>query len=513
MTGTDRGLRARTSGVLLHPTSLPGAHGIGDLGRGARAFVDFLARGRQCWWQTLPLTPAGAGNSPYSGASAFAGNPLLVDLEALVDAGLLDRSQMPAPMHTERVDYGAAATVRTDALRLAFARFGRSGSEQQMAAFRERTAWWLPDFALFSALSGAHGGRPWTTWSAELRTRAPQALARARRELASEIAFVEFQQLVFDRQWHALRRHAAARGVGIFGDVPIFVAHDSADVWSHPRLFLLREDGEPTHVSGVPPDCFSADGQRWGTPLYRWSHSRRTGHRWWIERLRCALQRTDLVRLDHFVGFAHYWAVQSHEPTAKHGRWAMGPGAELFDAARTALDWESWPLVAEDLGTVTAQVHALRERLGLPGMQVLQFVLGEASPAALETVPADCVLYTGTHDNDTVVGWLDKGGDALRRAARQATRRGEIGEAEPLHRALVELSMASRARTVIVPMQDLLGLGSEARMNTPGEPDGHWTWRVPQGVEYGALAEDLAARTVRYGRDRRSASSAASSAT
>ncbi|MBC8069630.1 MAG: 4-alpha-glucanotransferase, partial [Deltaproteobacteria bacterium] len=479
-----RELQRRSSGVLLHPTSLAGPHAIGDFGAGARAFVDFLADAGQRWWQVLPLNPTGVGGSPYSGPSAFAGNPLLIDLVGLAEDGLLTREELPPACARDRVDHELAAHLRDVALRRVVARMANMGAriQEELDAFRRRSRGWLPGYALYTALHRAHGGASWTTWDRQL-ARDSSAAVHARRELAQDILRVELEQFLFDRQWQALRSYAASRAVGIIGDIPIFVAHDSADVWEHPRLFLLDREGQPTHVSGVPPDYFSATGQRWGTPLYRWSESRRSGHRWWVERFRTALSRADLVRLDHFVGFAHYWAVWASESTAVNGRWAPGPGAELFETVRAQLGWDALPLIAEDLGTVTDEVIALRDRLALPGMRVLQFAFGddgggeEFLPHALER---HCVLYTGTHDNDTAQGWYDAGGDGHREALREYVGGPQSQRPlEPAHRELVRMAMASVANTTIIPLQDLLGLGSEARMNTPGLADGNWGWRVP----------------------------------
>jgi 4-alpha-glucanotransferase len=471
--------RERGSGVLLHVTSLPGAYGIGDLGEGARRFVDFLARAGQRWWQMLPLHPIGGGASPYDGVSAFAGNPLLIDLQTLVREGWLRVEELPTAVPHGPADYARAAELRTAALRRAFAVWRPEHDDPgALQRFRDNSRAWLPDYALFIALRAAHRHEPWMRWPEDLRHRDPAALARAREQLATEIAFVEFEQFVFDRQWRALRCYAHSRGIGIIGDVPIFLAHDSADVWREQRLFLLDGRGQPTHVSGVPPDAFSATGQRWGMPLHRWSAHRRQRYRWWIERFRTALARSDLVRLDHFVGYAHYWAVGASQETAIEGKWAPTPGRELFTAIRTELGLGVLPFIAEDLGSVTPAVVALRDALGLPGMRVLQFSYGDDPNERPERWPVHAFGYSGTHDNETLAGWLAN--------ADLEVRNSLSGR----HHALRTV-FASPAEVVIVPMQDLLGLGNEARMNTPGRADGNWLWRMPVDACDDRLADEL----------------------
>jgi 4-alpha-glucanotransferase len=506
-------LRQRASGVLLHPTSLPGLHGAGDIGAPARRFVDFLASAAQGWWQMLPVGPPGYGESPYSAESAFAGSPLLVSLDGLADDGWLDRSSL-APrteLRRDRVDFPPMEAHRSARLRAAFAAFtARPAGEPSFRAFCEESSAWLDDFALFRALKRAHGGVQWTRWEAGVRRREASALAAARRELAADVAFERFVQYAFDRQWRALRSYAAERGVGLVGDLPIFVAHDSADVWQNPDAFFLDDEGEPTFVAGCPPDYFSATGQRWGNPLYRWRRLRKSGYAWWIDRLRMALRRFDAIRLDHFIGFQRYWQIPATEPNAVRGRWMKGPGAAFFDAVRDALG--DLPLIAEDLGETTPRVYALRDRYRLPGIKILQFAFG-ADPAAPTFLPHNyprrAVVYTGTHDNDTTVGWFrDSGGEDTTRTPSQvheeraATLRYLGTSGEEIHWDMIRVALASVARLAVFPLQDILGLGSEARMNRPGREQGNWTWRFEERALDEATAERLGGLTRTYGRAR-----------
>ena len=405
----------RSCGVLLHPTSLPGAHGIGGLGAEARAFVEFLAASRQSLWQVLPLGPTGYADSPYQSFSAFAGNPLLVDPQLLAEDGLLSASELAAPpaFPPERVDYGAVIPYRTALLASAWRRWSAAGrGREELEAFRAASASWLPDFALFMALK-RHFAREnlhvWNRWPAELARREPEALRAARRELAEEVGFEEFQQYQFFRQWGALKRLAAEKGLRLIGDIPIFVAFDSADVWARQELFRLTPAREPEVVAGVPPDYFSATGQLWGNPLYDWKRLAADGYRWWVERVRSALALVDLVRLDHFRGFQACWEVRAGRPTAERGRWVKGPGAELL--AALAAELGGLPLIAEDLGVITPAVERLRDRFGLPGMKVLQFAFdGDPdNPFLPHNFGKRCVVYTGTHDNDTTIGLVRRG--------------------------------------------------------------------------------------------------------
>ncbi len=510
--------RERTSGVILHPTSLPGRYGIGDLGPEAYRFVDFLAGARQGLWQVLPLGPTGYGDSPYQCFSAFAGNPLLVSLERLVEQGWLSPSDLSgAPAFPERsVDYEAVARIRLPLLDRAHQRFRkRAGPRERraFASFCRRQRAWLDDYALFAALKDAHGGRAWPEWDRDLARRRLSALAGARRQWADAIQSRKFAQFEFFAQWAALRQHAHERGVRIMGDLPIFAAHDSADVWAHRELFHLGEDGQPTHVAGVPPDYFSATGQRWGNPLYRWPAMRKTGYRWWIRRFRAVLDLVDVVRVDHFRGFEAYWEIPASEPTAIRGRWVKGPGASFFRAVEAALG--SLPIVAENLGVITPEVEELRTRFGFPGMAILQFAFG-TDPQGPSFRPhnysRDLVVYTGTHDNDTTRGWWTSAGaaDSTRspedvRRERDFCRRylGFAGDGE-VHWAFIRAVMASVADTAIVPLQDVLGLGSEARMNLPGRPTGNWRWRFRADDLSAELQDRLAELSLLHDRAPRS---------
>ncbi|MEO8495812.1 MAG: 4-alpha-glucanotransferase [Planctomycetota bacterium] len=476
----------RCSGVLLHVTSLPGPFGIGDLGPEAFSFVDFLSRAGQKVWQVLPLGPTTTGNSPYTTLSTFAGNPALISLSRLVEEGLLVERDLNDIPHSacDEVDFEEALRSKTSGAARAFERFQTVASASQLDGFAEFSHdnhWWLGGYAIFAALRAAHGGAHWNTWEPELLEHRPDAIQHWTNELAHSVQLAEFTQYLFFRQWRDLKRYAHDRGVRIFGDVPFFVAGESADVWLHQDQFQLDAESRPTVVSGVPPDYFSETGQLWGDPLYRWDRMASTGYAWWIKRLRHALTMFDLVRLDHFRGFEAYWEVPATEKTAARGRWAKGPGKDLFQALMEQTD--ELAIVVEDLGLITPEVDALRDELGFPGMRVLQFAFDDGASAyhRPDSYSRNCVVYTGTHDNDTVVGWF--------RNMNSATGSGETVKAQDLvlryvgtegreiHWDLIRLALASVADLAIFPLQDLLGLGSEARMNTPGEPDGNWTWR------------------------------------
>ena len=482
----------RESGILLHATSLPDP-GVGGLGDEALRFIDWLRAAGQLLWQVLPLVPVGEGGSPYNGLSAMAGNPLLLSPARLVEEGLLEDDEVPCPpgLPEAGVDFAEVARWKERLLRRAYGAY-RAGwapaLRRDFAAHRERHAAWLDDYALFRALREQHGGASWTEWDPALRRRDPAALARAAGELDEEVERHAFGQFLFDRQWLAVRAHAGAAGIRIVGDVPIFVAHDSADVWAHPELFQLDREGRPTTVSGVPPDYFSATGQRWGNPLYRWDAMEADGYRWWTERFRRTLEMVDVVRIDHFRGFESYWSIPASEETALNGRWEPGPGVRLFAAVERELG--PLPLIAEDLGIITPEVDTLREELGLPGMRVLQFAFAGSDPQNPHlpaNYPRLAVAYTGTHDNDTAAGWYG--------AATDEERAGVEGLAasfpgEEMHWRMIELVLRSEAAVAVIPLQDVLGLGSEARMNTPGTVDGNWAWRFRPGD----LTPELAAR-------------------
>ncbi len=490
----------RAAGVLLHPTSLPGPHGVGELGPEALRWLDLLAAAGQRVWQVLPLGPTGYGDSPYQSFSTFAGNPYLIDVGALAAEGLLDDDDLDAlrELPSARVDFGALYARKLPLLRRAADAFLAAGGagEPGFAAFARRASAWLDDFALFMALKEASGGAPWTAWERPLRLREPAALADAAERLADEVARQRVWQWWFHRQWTSVKARAAEVGVRVLGDVPIFVALDSADVWANPELFHLGEDGRPTVVAGVPPDYFSATGQRWGNPLYRWDVVRERGYAWWVARLRHALDQADLVRIDHFRGFAAYWEIPASEPTAVRGRWVEGPGADLFEALRRELG--GLPVVAEDLGVITPDVERLRDGFGLPGMKVLQFAFagGADDPYLPHNYDRRCVVYTGTHDNDTTRGWYA----AAPEAERDHVRRYLGRPAEEVVDGLVRLAYASVADLAVVPLQDHLGLGPEARMNTPGREHGNWSWRFAWEDVPDRLAPHLLGLATVYGR-------------
>lgn len=501
----------RYSGILLHPTSLPGAHGSGDLGASAYHFVDWLATARQSLWQMLPLGGLGPGNSPYMSPSAFAGNELLIGLSTLRDAGwLTDADVIADPAFSEmRVDYPAVFAFRMSRLRLAATRFFASGGTAERADFDEfcrRAASWLDDYALFMAIDRAHGGdgKLWPDWPRPLAQREPKALRTAAKTLGAECAFWKFAQWCFDRQWQALKRYANARGVDLVGDIPIFVSAHSADVWANPGLFLLDEDGRPRVVAGVPPDYFSATGQRWGNPLYDWPAHRADGYRWWIARLEAMLTRCDIVRIDHFRGFESYWEIPAAAETAVDGHWRPGPGLAFFEALGKALpkgkDDGRMRIIAEDLGTITPEVLALRRAVGLPGMRVLQFAFdGDPDNFYLpHNYESSTVVYTGTHDNNTTIGWWSE----IDQTSRAYIGRYLGASGESIHWDFIRAAFASVADYAIVPMQDILGLDAAHRMNLPGTEEGNWAWRFSWAQVASWHAERLADMTRIYGRQR-----------
>lgn len=497
----------RHSGVLLHPTSLPGPHGSGDLGPAAYHFVDWLVAAGQTRWQVLPLGGAGPGNSPYMSPSAFAGNELLIDLSQLRDAGwLADGEIVPDPGFSEQqVDFSLVPRFRMTRLRLAAAKFfadTRHDAHHRFAAFCAETSDWLDDYALFMALEKKCGGS-WQQWPAALAQRQENELQAARQTLADECNFWRFCQWCFHRQWASLKAYANQRGILLIGDMPIFVSPHSADVWAHQDLFDLDGHGQARVVAGVPPDYFSATGQLWGNPLYRWPAHRQQGYRWWIARMRGTLALCDIVRIDHFRGFESYWEIPAGAHTAVAGRWQPGPGSALFTALRDALSpaGGKLPIIAEDLGIITPQVNALRETVGLPGMRVLQFAFdGHAdNPYLPHNYEADTVVYTGTHDNDTSWGWWNSlTTDDQDRVQRYLGISGEFTEWD-----LIRAASSSVASLAIIPMQDVLGLGSESRMNQPGLAQGSWQWRFCWHQVAPWHADRLADLTRLYGRSPR----------
>jgi len=499
----------RASGVLLHPTSLPGPHGIGELGLDARHFVDFLAATGQRWWQILPLGPTGFGNSPYQSHSSFAGNCLLIDPAGLIERGWLRPEELDdqLPLSGDRIDFDRVAENKDRWFNLAFERFDAKGTDAGFEDFLAANRPWLDDFVLFQALKDAHGGLPWYEWEPRLVARDPSECARWRERFAARIRFHEFLQFVFEIQWQSLKDYCRERDVMLIGDVPIFVAHDSACVWAHPELFYLDDRGRPLVVAGVPPDYFSETGQLWGNPLYRWDVHAAEDYSWWVDRIRFLLGRVDLIRIDHFRGFEAYWEIPAGSLTAASGRWVEGPGRDFFESLRRRLG--SLPLIAEDLGVITPAVEALRDEFGLPGMRVLQFGFG-ADPGAETYLPHrfvhHCLAYTGTHDNDTTLGWLTstdvattQSRDELQ-AERAFVRRYVDRQDGDIHWAMIRLAHASIADTAIIPMQDILGLDSRARMNTPGTAEGNWGWRF-QWEQLGTKErEKLADLTAVYSR-------------
>ena len=471
-------LHQRASGVLLHITSLPGPHGIGDFGPEAYHFVDWLQSCGQTVWQLLPTTPIGPGDSPYQSVSAFAGSPLMVALEPLVQRGWLAAPALPdGGFDAQRVDFGRVVPWRLQQLRAAHAGFEARATDDERQAFAtwcKAEASWLDDYGLFMALETAHGGKAWWDWAAPLAKRDKKALTAARKEHAAEVAFWQFVQWCFDTQCAALKHYANARGVHIMGDLPIFIAHHSADCWARPDLYTLDEHFQPTVVAGVPPDDLGPEGQRWGNPLYRWDTMADEGFAWWAARVQRMLHQADAFRIDHFRGFAGYYEIPASSPTAKEGRWLPGPGKPLFDAIAKALG--ELPIVAEDLGFITPDVTELRDSLGYPGMKILQFAFGGDGEHEFlpHTYARKVVVYTGTHDNDTARGWWDHARESERRYAGTYLACG----AHDVHWAMIRAALNSVGDIAIFPLQDVLGLPSEHRMNTPGTLGGsNWTWR------------------------------------
>jgi 4-alpha-glucanotransferase len=476
----------RASGLLLHVTSLPSPYGIGDLGSSAFSWIDRLHDAGQRWWQALPLGPTGYGNSPYQAMSSFAGNELLINPEELIADGLLQASDTQSHFSADIVDYDSVIPFKQRLLEKAWANFqgGKGINNQLWPAYDEfsaRQAHWLEDYALFRALKEKYRQAYYLEWPTELVQRSPSALTEARRELASQIDQVRFVQFLLFRQADQLKEHAHARGVSLIGDLPFFVSPDSSDVWANPELFLLDERHRPRFVAGVPPDYFSAQGQLWGNPVYNWDAVRATGYRWCIDRLRALLAHVDVIRLDHFRGFAAAWHVPAGAPTAQSGQWVAGPGASFFQAVQTELG--RLPFIAEDLGVITPDVQALRDQFRLPGMRILQFAFdGHAdNPYLPHNFVHNTVAYTGTHDNATTRQWYEELPDNQRQNFWSYLKRapGTSADAAP---ELMRLAWSSPAALAIAPLQDLLNLGSEARMNVPGRADGNWRWRVREDM-------------------------------
>lgn len=486
-------LTTRASGILLHPTSLPSPGGIGDLGATAYRFIDFLTAARQTLWQILPLGPVGFGNSPYSATSAFAGNTLLVSLERLAERGWIDRKRIASLNDSSSpVDYEAVRANKLPLLEEAAGNFiaGAKGDDRQRyEKFCWENGWWLEDFVLFDALRRRYENQSWNTWPRELAEREPAALDSVRKELADELNVGRFLQFAFLEQWRALRTYCAARGIRIIGDIAIFVSYDSADVWTHPEIFRLDAERNPEVVAGVPPDAFSETGQRWGNPLYKWNALRDRGYDWWVQRVRWALMLCDIIRLDHFRGFQACWEIPASEPTAVHGHWVPGPSNDLFQVLQRQLG--DLPFIAEDLGLITEDVNALRQRLEIPGMRVMQFGFG--NPGAHIYLPhkfePNTVVYTGTHDNDTTVGWWKSGTSEEERRFVRAY----LGDpADGIQWAMIRAAEGSVARQCVIPLQDVLGFGSDTRMNVPSSANGNWSWRYKPNALAPEVAEKLA---------------------
>jgi 4-alpha-glucanotransferase len=501
----------RQSGILLHPTSLPSPHGSGDFGASAYHFVDWLVKAGQKLWQILPLGGIGPGNSPYMSSSAFAGNLLLIDLNELVERGWLDAADVvpdsatAAAFSDERLNFSAVVPWRMAKLELAAKRFAVTASTYEktdLAQFEASQSDWLPDYALFMTLNAVHGWREWSDWPLELAQRQPQALQTAREEYAPQVAFWTFCQWCFFRQWHKLKTYANKNGIKIVGDAPIFIAYQSAEVWARQDLFELDDSGKAQVVAGVPPDFFSATGQRWGNPLYRWSAHQSDGFAWWIQRIRRTFELVDMVRIDHFRGFEDYWEIPADEPTAINGTWKAGPGAALFDAIHAQLG--DLPIIAEDLGIITPAVNALRCQFNLPGMRILHFAFGgdtfdNGNAYLPHNYEANTAVYTGTHDNNTTQGWWQEASATERQHVRAYLRLRP--EDEPtIHWQLIAAACASVADTAIHPLQDVLGLGGDCRMNLPGVGEGYWEWRFSWSQVQPQHAQQLAYLCQRYRR-------------
>jgi 4-alpha-glucanotransferase len=476
-------LRTRACGVLLHPSSLPGPAGIGDLGAPALRFAEALASARQSWWQTLPIGPTGFGNSPYSALSSFAGNPLLVSLERLAEEGWLNPADAAAPSAwpADRVPFAEVDAFKAERLRRAFATFERGASPSDREKFEgfRRTTGWLGTWSLYRALKDAHRGAEWVNWEPGVRAREPQALEEARSRLAAEIRFHDFVQFAFARQWHELRTRCRELGIGLIGDVPFYVPHDSAEVWAHQDQFDLGRRGRPMRVAGVPPDDFSKDGQLWGFPLYRWDRMRETEYAWWLARFRHTFALFDAVRIDHFIGFHRAWAVPARLKNALKGRWIQGCDGEIFERLKRASG--TLELIAEDLGVMTPEVEKLRDSFELPGIRVLQFGFAwdPAQTHLPHKYPKRCLAATGTHDNDTSLGWyrsIDHPG------TKDWVNRYLQTDGKDISWVMIKAVLDSPADTAVVPAQDLLSLGSEARMNRPGVATGNWGWRMLPGA-------------------------------
>jgi 4-alpha-glucanotransferase len=493
----------RSSGILLHPTSFPSRFGIGDLGLEAYRFIDFLRESYQQYWQVLPLGPTGYGNSPYASYSAMAGNPLLISPEKLQEQGLLTEEHFAdLPLFPEeKVDFDKVIRIKTPLLQKACENFKANATplqQTEFAGFCDSKAYWLDDFALYMALKDAHEQTSWYTWEPELVKRQPEALEKARRQLTTEIFYHKFLQFEFFRQWSQIKTYANMAGIHIIGDIPIYVAHDSADVWSNPNLFALdKETGIADLMAGVPPDYFSATGQLWGNPVYNWEELQNQEFKWWLGRFEAILDYIDVIRIDHFRGFEAYWAVKQGEETAVNGEWIKAPGEQLFEAIKQKLG--TLPVMAEDLGEITPEVIALRDKFEFPGMKIVQFAFDSdsANPFLPFNYERNFIVYTGTHDNDTTVGWFNKASDYEK---QNLLRYLGCFSSEGVHWDLIRLALSSVANQAIIPLQDIFGLDTEARMNFPSKADGNWEWRYQSNALLPELSDRLKSLTTLFGR-------------
>ena len=493
----------RSSGILFHPTSLPGKYGIGTLGKEAYAFIDFLKKSRQKLWQIFPLGPTGYGDSPYQSFSSFAGNPYLIDFDLLIEAHLLSEEDLRDVFfgdNEEYIDYGAIYNQKYPLLRKAYENFKSSDNhemKENLEHFKRENASWLNDYSLYISLKNHFNGLPWNEWAHDIKNREHGAMEHYRNELADDIEYHNFIQFLFFKQWGDVKRYANENGIKIIGDIPIFVAADSSDAWANPEIFLFDEERKPVKVAGVPPDYFSATGQLWGNPLYNWQKLKETNYSWWVERVRANLSTCDIIRIDHFRGFEAYWAVPYGDDTAINGQWEPGPGIDLFNAIKSQLG--ELPIIAEDLGLMTQGVIDLREATGFPGMKILGFAFdsGEENDYLPHTYTKNCVVYTGTHDNDTLIGWFQKAKEEDRQFARDYLNSRSDDE---IHWDAIRGAWSSVASMAISPVQDFLGLGSEARINTPGVAAGNWQWRLRHEVLTDELAERIAKLTRVYSR-------------
>ncbi len=500
MTAQNDHTIARSCGILLHPTSLPSPYGIGDLGSQAYQWIDVLGQAQQKWWQILPLNPTGFGDSPYSSPSAFAGNPYMISPDIVVEEGLLGGSDIPGhSFDPDRVEFGRVIEFKTGLLRKAWTNFKNGAANNLKSAqqeFESHNHYWLDDYGLFRAIKDSLKQKAWYDWPEDFKNREPEALDRARKDLGDDFGFHKFCQFLFFRQWQNVENYAHERGITILGDAPIFVSADSCDVWANPLLFQLDENLQPKVVAGVPPDYFSATGQLWGNPLYDWEALEKTGFQWWLDRVRTALKLVDYIRLDHFRGFESYWEVPAGMPTAEVGQWVKAPGAKLFAKLREHLN--GLPLVAEDLGIITAEVDKLRADFNLPGMRVLQFAFGGGSdnPYLPHNYDSNSVVYTGTHDNNTTRGWYEQAGDN----EKDHIRRYFARDGSDIAWDMIRAAWASVGNLAIAPLQDIMDLGTEARMNFPGLPKGNWGWRFREEMLRQDILDRLVELTELYGR-------------